>query len=588
MKNRFTLIRIESKLQSLMRFSGCSGIVFESGEQIYAYPDELSKNINECVESEGETNIAGFLENRANTETISLPNSKLIFIDPSTSVDERTLRFLAEELKEDIQLASVFDTILEANMAISSNLNLKTLLHIVMSLSEEILNCEVSAVMLLSSDKKELYWEISRGEKSQFFKEEITLPVGEGIAGHVAKTGESILVNDVSKDPRWCSSYDEESGFRTRSMLCVPVKFLGEILGAINIINKRTGEFTSSDLRILEIIAAQTGGAIENAKIHGKLEDAYEDLKVLDKAKERVINHLSHELKTPLAVISGVLRRLSRVLQKENIPGTEKTIRRGQRNLERLLKLQEKINDILNERSIEEKEGIISIVEDAVNFVEELREESHGQNAEFLELVSKRIESLFSVEKIRREPILLDEFLHDVCDGAISSMQGRDLKIIRSFEKDIVLEMDRNIIKKVFEGLLKNAIENTPDEGKIEISAGSGDHETRIDFHDYGVGITSQNQDMIFGGFFHTQDTGLYSSKRPYEFNAGGSGSDLLRIKIFSERHGFTVDFDSIRCKFLPNDTDRCPGRISACQSITKKSECFSSNGSSFSIKFPV
>ena len=82
--------------------------------------------------------------------------------------------------------------------------------------------------------------------------------------------------------------------------------------------------------------------------------------------------------------------------------------------------------------------------------------------------------------------------------------------------------------------LLKNAIENTPDEGKIEVNGQCKDNEIRIDVHDYGVGITSQNQKMIFGGFFHTQDTYLYSSKRPYVFNARGSGSDLLRLKSFS------------------------------------------------------
>jgi signal transduction histidine kinase len=126
------------------------------------------------------------------------------------------------------------------------------------------------------------------------------------------------------------------------------------------------------------------------------------------------------------------------------------------------------------------------------------------------------------------------------------------------------------------------------DEGIIEINARLEDDEICIAFQDYGVGITPQNQKLIFGGFFHTQDTNLYSSKKPYEFNAGGSGSDLLRTKVFSERYGFSVDFDSTRCKFIPTDREMCPGRISACQSITKKSDCLSSGGSVFSIKFSV
>jgi hypothetical protein len=92
---------------------------------------------------------------------------------------------------------------------------------------------------------------------------------------------------------------------------------------------------------------------------------------------------------------------------------------------------------------------------------------------------------------------------------------------------------------------------------------------------------------MIFGGFFHTQETEFYSSKTPYEFNAGGSGSDLLRIKTFSERLGFSVYFESTRCKFLPTDTDICSGKISVCPFINDKSDCFSLGESIFSITFP-
>jgi len=588
MEKHFSLIRIENRLQSLTQFSGSSGVVFRSGEQIYAYPEELHKTVKESIKSEGEMGLAGSPGGITNTKTIPLSNGQLILIDPSTSLDERTLRYLGEELQEEVQITSIFDTILEANMAISSNLNLNTLLHIVMSLTEELIEPEVSAVMLLSQDKKELYWEISRGEKSDFFLDRITLPVGEGIGGHVAQTGESILLNDVSEDPRWCSSYDEKSGFETRSMLCVPVKFHGEILGVIEVINKKKGEFTLRDLRILEILAAQTGGAIENARIHGELEEAYEELKVLDKAKERIINHLSHELKTPLALISSVFEIISREVEGADITRLEKTIRRGKRNLNRLLELQVKIDDILNQRSVEEKERIIHIIEDAASFVEELGEKSKERIADVLEIISNRIESLYSVEETHMGKILLNEFLDDVCDEAIFSMGGRDLTIIRNFEKDLVLTMDRDVLKKVCGGLLKNAIENTPDEGEIEIRAKLEDDEIRIDFHDGGIGITPQNQKMIFGGFFHTQETDLYSSKTPYEFYTGGSGSDLLRIKIFSERFGFSVDFNSTRCKFIPGDMDRCPGKISSCEYITEKSECITASGSTFSIKFPA
>ena len=365
-----------------MSFSGCSAIAFESGELIYAYHKEPQNRIKELVASGGDISLTTYMEHCTNTKTFSLPSGKLIFIEPPPSIDDRTLEFLAEELEGDIKFASIIDTVFQASMAISSNLNLNPLLHKVMSLSEEILNPEVTAVLLLDPRTEELYWEVSRGDKSEFFQRNITLSLGEGIAGYVAQTGESVLLNDVNKDPRWNPSYDEKSGFRTRSMICVPIKFQGKVLGVIEAINGRVGRFTSRGLRALEILAAQTGGAVANARIHEELEEAYKELKVLDKAKERVINHLAHELKTPLAIISGVLSRVSKKIHEVDIPGLEKTVKRGRRNLNRLLELQEKIDDILNERSVEEKESVINIIEDAVSFVQELREDAEKQYGE--------------------------------------------------------------------------------------------------------------------------------------------------------------------------------------------------------------
>jgi hypothetical protein len=107
-----------------------------------------------------------------------------------------------------------------------------------------------------------------------------------------------------------------------------------------------------------------------------------------------------------------------------------------------------------------------------------------------------------------------------------------------------------------------------------------------IQFRDHGVGITEENQRMVFGGFFHTQDTACYSSKEPYAFNAGGAGTDLLRIKVFSERCGFSIGFESTRCRVLPRDTDLCPGRISRCPNVQSKTECFASGGSLFTVGF--
>ncbi len=104
---------------------------------------------------------------------------------------------------------------------------------------------------------------------------------------------------------------------------------------------------------------------------------------------------------------------------------------------------------------------------------------------------------------------------------------------------------------------------------------------------DYGQGITEENQKRLFEGFFPTQEVMDYSSKRPYAFNAGGKGADLLRIKILSERYGFQITQASRRCRFIPGESDLCPGRISRCRYCQSAEDCLRSGETEFSVFFP-
>jgi PAS domain S-box-containing protein len=308
--------------------------------------------------------------------------------------------------------------------------------------------------------------------------------------------------------------------------------------------------------------------------------------KALEKARERIINHLSHELGTPLSILEGMLARIPDELKKKNFERLSEWSKRGLRNVRRLKDLKSKIDDILNGKPTPERERILDIIEGALSLLDELKKEPLKEGAEEIRQgILKQLESLYEIEDTVKEDITLDTFLDEVLQEAISSLKGRQLDIVKDFEQGIFLQMDRKILKKACEGLLRNAIENTPDDGRIEIKTKCEDDFVRIDFRDFGVGILPENQKMIFGGFFHTQDTHLYASRKPYEFNAGGSGVDLLRTKIFSERFGFSVDFHSTRCRYLPSDRDECPGRVSSCPFIKSRDGCQAS-GSLFSLIF--
>ncbi len=461
---------------------------------------------------------------------------------------------------------------------ITSEMDRDLLFEVIIHQTNEVLESERSTVFLHDDKANQLWSLVGVGLK----KKEIRIPSDYGVAGWVFQHRTPVTVNNAYKDPRFYSEVDKKSGFRTRNIICVPlVTWAGHCIGALQSINKNPADFTDDDRELLAYISNYVTIALENMRF-------FEELKDLNKARERAINHLAHELKTPLALIGAIFERFFKAFKEEGDPKLARMIDRGRRNVKRLVDLQDKIDDILSLRAFSKKDQISHIVESAADFVEECREESDTRYTEALALVLERIESVYGVEDPHAEKTTLHELLNNISNDTISSMQERDLEIIRGFEKGHVVNTDEKVLRKVFGGLLKNAIENTPDEGKIEVGLRCTDHEICIDFRDYGLGISSQNQKLIFQGFFHTQDTIAYSTKKPYQFNAGGTGSDLLRTKVFSERYGFSVGFESTKCRFIPDDTDECPGKISECPFIKTRSECLSSGGSTFSVKFPM
>jgi signal transduction histidine kinase len=466
----------------------------------------------------------------------------------------------------------------ELGQIMTSEMDLDTLFPLIIEQTNQVMNSEKASVFLIDSAGEKLWSMVS----TDLGRDEVRIPKNTGVAGWVFQNRSPLIINDAYSDPRFNPDVDRKTGFKTRNIMSIPlINREKECIGTLQALNKKTGDFNEDDRAFLTSASHYMAIAIENAKL-------YDDLRVLDLAKERVINHLSHELRTPLAVIMAILSRVEREFDEANISGLENMLDRGRRNVKRLLDLQARIDDILNQKRVKEEEGILGLLQSAADLAWEFDQSYEGEGAEVLEYICKRMEALFRTEEVHMEQIALTPFLSDVYERSITSMGQRELNITLDLDKDLSVYMDRNVLDKVFSGLLRNAIENTPDEGTIKIAAREKDDEIRVSFHDFGVGITPDNQQLIFGGFFHTQKTELYSSKRACEFNAGGSGSDLLRTKCFSERLGFSVDFNSSRCKYIPKDDNLCPGRISKCQFIRDGSECLSSGQSTFSIVFPL
>jgi light-regulated signal transduction histidine kinase (bacteriophytochrome) len=210
-----------------------------------------------------------------------------------------------------------------------------------------------------------------------------------------------------------------------------------------------------------------------------------------------------------------------------------------------------------------------------------------GEEGSFVEKVRKRIEDLFGPREAVSKEMDLGRAVQERLEALTPLFSHREVDIVAQVEPTPRIFLPPEVLQKVIDGLIKNAIENTPDEGKIEIGVLKRGEGALLQVHDYGVGIPDEAQKRIFEGFFTIRDTMAYSTKTPFDFNAGGKGADLLRMKIFSERYSFQIGMTSTRCPFLPDEADLCPGRISRCKLCSGKEGCHRSGGTIFSITFP-
>jgi diguanylate cyclase (GGDEF)-like protein len=162
-----------------------------------------------------------------------------------------------------------FSSINEIVTALTSSLEYKEILSIIMQQISVLLHPQNWSLLLIDEKTNELFFEIAVGEKAERIKD-LRLKVGEGIAGWVAEHGEPLLVPDVSKDPRFSPKADNMSKFETKSIICVPVNSKGRTLGVIELINYCDVEeqYKEDDLRVLSILADYTAIAIENARYY--------------------------------------------------------------------------------------------------------------------------------------------------------------------------------------------------------------------------------------------------------------------------------------------------------------------------------
>ncbi len=169
---------------------------------------------------------------------------------------------LLKEMARTVDELRVFN---EIGKTLTSTLDISEVLATIMQKISELMKPHHWSLLLMDEEKGDLTFEIAVGEGADKLKE-IRLPVGEGVAGWVAKEAKPLLVPDAEQDDRWLKAADLLTRFKTRSILCVPLISRGDVLGVIELVNHEPNSFCEADLRLLGSLADYAAIAIENAR----------------------------------------------------------------------------------------------------------------------------------------------------------------------------------------------------------------------------------------------------------------------------------------------------------------------------------
>jgi signal transduction histidine kinase len=374
--------------------------------------------------------------------------------------------------------------LVQASLVINSTLELRSLLSVIMDHVADLTNAESASVMLYNPVTEQLRF-VAATTNDPFVEELLNIPVPlEGsLAGAVLRENRVIMRDDLTNDPQHFRAADAQSGFDTRSLIGVPMRFKDEAIGVLEAVNKKEGRWTDIDRRNMLILASQAAVAIQNAQMMDQLQQAYNELNQLDKLKNDFIAIASHELRTPLSVILGYATFL-----KEDAQGEVSA--HASAVLNSALRMRNLIEDMTNLRYLKLGEA-----------------------------------------ELAREHIPLAA-IFQAAQGDVESMMNAKGHIleVRLPDVSLIVVVDRIKLGMALTNLLNNANKFTPSGGRITLTYERKPGAVWIIVKDTGVGIPQDQLERVFEEFHQVED---HMTRRH-----GGMGLGLSIARALVEAHG--------------------------------------------------
>jgi K+-sensing histidine kinase KdpD len=334
-------------------------------------------------------------------------------------------------------------TLIEASRSVNSTLDLEKLLGLILDAAVKSTDADRGTVYLIDSIKNELWSKVFGGENMI----EIHLPIGKGIAGYVGQTGETINIPDAYNDPRFNPDVDKRSGYRTRNMLCMPMKNKdGKIIGVFQLLNRKAGSFTADDEHFIDAFSAHASIAVENARVAQEMV-ANERLSAVGRMASTII----HDIKNPM----GTLRVYAQVMKKKS----------G------------------NEEAAKLADDMIHQVDRFVNMTQEILDFSRGVSAS-------------NIQELEFEQVM-----SSVLDFIEKDLSKNNVQLVRSTQFEGKVKMDQDKMIRVFYNLASNARDAMPQGGSLVVSTERSNGNVKIEFKDSGSGMPEDVKARIFEPF---------------------------------------------------------------------------------------
>lgn len=162
--------------------------------------------------------------------------------------------------------------------AVAAEKNIDLLIKTIAEETKTALNADRCTIFMYDKENNELYSKVATGLDTK----ELRIPADKGLAGHVVQTGETINIKDAYNDKRFNPNVDKKTGYRTKTILCMPIKnFNQEIIGVFQVLNKFDEYFTPDDEDLLIAIASSAGISLENAQLFERQRKLLEEQKVV-------------------------------------------------------------------------------------------------------------------------------------------------------------------------------------------------------------------------------------------------------------------------------------------------------------------